>query len=384
MSFNLSSWLKNLVLLLSLLGAASLPRFAVAVEKSAVIESANQQYFEFKEPGLEFTIKVPPQWLVEAGSAGYAAVLRPSPSAPRAKLPGGLRADPKLTIAASKKPIRFDAESLEQTAKEIEERFILVNGSGTDFQVFQKNLLDDLPEGQKGFLYYVSYKTEGAEVGQAILITGSESGRFRVTLSDHRLNFDKNLELYYPYMTSLRFQKSGSSAQNGLFRLDGSLLLWASGVLLAGVILGLRARIRRTHESTIKSRHNKLNRKSKAQSDDLSAAPSTEVSVSPMTSISVSEFASAAPSSLASSAREGSEYPLSEISIAEQVKSNSREEVEPVFSLSDLSSPPQSIPLSQLVDENSAPPDLKKQWKISQFDEKKGSERESESRKKNQ
>jgi len=35
---------------------------------------------------------------------------------------------------------------------------------------------------------------------------------------------------------------------------------------------------------------------------------------------------------------------------------------EPAFPASDMSSPPQSIPLSQVVDESSAPPSMKRRW----------------------
>jgi hypothetical protein len=304
--------------------------------------------FSFAEPGLEFSIQVPPLWVVQGGMAGYAAVLKPSAKAPRLKLPGGVVADPTITIAASKKSIEFDAASLEKNAAEIEQKFIEANGKGTEFQIFQKNIVEDLASGRKGLLYYVSYKTDAAEVAQAVLMTGHQGARYRITLSDHKANFDRNLELYYPFMVSITFQTP--PAKSLVSGLSNDLLLWGLGVIVAGAAVGLVARMRRSQQQEFG-----IERRRKR-------APVSQTSAVPVSQFDVSE---------SSSQLDESGYPRTEVSQimfeAQQTggrTGESTEFVEPAFSESDLSSPPQSIPLSQVVDENSAPPDLKKQWKM--------------------
>lgn len=323
--------------------------------KSSLAESG--QFYQHKEPGLEFSIQVPPLWLVEPGLAGYAAALKPSAKAKRLKLPGKLVADPAITIAASRKPIKFDNESLDKNASDIEEKFIKANGSGTNFQIFQRNIVSDLPLGKKGLLYYISYKTEGVEVGQAILITGNEGARFRVTLSDHRLNFDRNLELYYPFMTSIEFQAKPSVEKNSNFTMD--FALWGVGVVLSGVVIGLIARNRRSRSGASSVRRKPASRASRNQSvTELSSQVSqfsTNVSSAFGQELSESDTKN-------SEAPNESAAPYTEAGLSSYARAG--EAVEPAFSVNDLSSPPQSIPLSQVVDENSAPPSLRKQWQI--------------------
>ncbi|MEY4065141.1 MAG: hypothetical protein RIR26_1349 [Pseudomonadota bacterium] len=284
--------------------------------------------FESKQPGLEFSISIPPQWIVEKNIAGYAAVLKPSARAVRRKVAGFVSADPTITIAAVKKPISFDSESLERGAKEIEERFLAANGSGTGFQIFQKNIVEDLPEGRKGLLYYVYYKADDAEVGQAILLTGNETSRYRVTLSDHRSNFDQNLEQYYPYMTSLQFS-THSTSQKKVF--DQQIILIALGLLFGGFVIGLLVRKRGDNDSFDPERV-------MSRGSDDGSVPATYSNI-------------------------GSEGPQRRPSEAEA----------PSFSPIDLSAPPQSIPLSQVVDENSAPPEMRKQWQMFTRRQKKNS-----------
>ncbi|MBM3382034.1 MAG: hypothetical protein FJY29_06285 [Betaproteobacteria bacterium] len=302
--------------------------------------------FSFGEPGLEFTIQVPPLWVVEEGTAGYAAVLKPSTKAPRLKLPGGMVADPTITIAASKKPIEFDNTSLEKNAAEIEDRFIKANGSGTNFQIFQKNIVEDLSSGRKGLLYYISFKTDAAEVAQAVLMTGHQGARYRITLSDHKVNFDRNLELYYPYMVSIAFQVPPS--KDLLAGLSKDLLLWGVGVIVAGALVGLVARMRRS------------------QRDEFSPVRRKRIPASQLSTAPSSQYDSASGAlDFDESAHPKSEVPQILFDAQQQAnKSNASDFVEPAFLESDLSSPPQSIPLSQVVDENSAPSALRQQWKI--------------------
>lgn len=321
------------------------------------VSAESGQFYHHKEPGLEFTIQVPPLWLVEAGLAGYAAALKPSAKAQRLKLPGKIVADPKITIAASRKPIKFDAESLEKNASDLEEKFIKANGSRTKFQIFQRNIVNDLPDGNKGLLYYVSYTTDGVEVGQAILITGHEGARFRVTLSDHRMNFDRNLDRYYPFMTSIKFQAAASGEKNSKFAQD--FALWGVGVVLSGVVIGLIARNRRNRMSTSSVRRKPASREARNHSlTDLNS----QVSQLPTNVSSAFGHELSGSDAQISEAPNQSAAPYTEAGLSSY--SPGGEAVEPVFSAKDLSAPPQSIPLSQVVDENSAPPSLKKQWQI--------------------
>jgi len=320
--------------------------------KSASAEAG--QFYQHEEAGLEFSIQVPPLWLVEPGLAGYAAALKPSAKAQRLKLPGKVIADPAITIAASRKPVNFDTESLDKNASDIEEKFIKANGSGTNFQIFQRNIVSDLPEGNKGLLYYVSYKTEGVEVGQAILITGNEGARFRVTLSDHRMNFDRNLELYYPFMTSIKFQAQPSVEKSSNFALD--LALWGVGVVLSGVVVGLIARNRRSRLGESSVRRKPASRASQSHSvTKLNSQISTNVSSAFGQELSESDAKN-------SEAPNESAPPYTVAGLSSYARAG--EAVEPAFSANDLSAPPQSIPISQVVDENSVPPALKKQWQI--------------------
>lgn len=336
------------------------PLSAVAAEGQSTGKSASAeagQFYEHKEPGLEFSIQVPPLWLVEPGLAGYAAALKPSAKAQRLKLPGKVVADPAITIAASRKPVKFDTESLDENASDIEEKFIKANGSGTNFQIFQRNIVSDLPEGNKGLLYYVSYKTDGVEVGQAILITGNEGARFRVTLSDHRMNFDRNLELYYPFMTSIKFQAKPSVEKNSNFAMD--FALWGVGVVLSGVVVGLIARNRRSRLGASSVRRKPASRAS--QSHSVTKLNSQVSQISTNVSSAFGQELSESDAKKSEAPNE-SAAPYTEAGLSSYARAG--EEVEPAFSVNDLSAPPESIPLSQVVDENSAPPALKKQWQI--------------------
>lgn len=337
---------------------------ASGAETSSLTSDQNgkpDQIYTSSEAGLEFSIQVPKDWLFESGRAGYAAILRPSDKAKRLKLPGGLQADPTITIAALKKPISIDSETLSSYAQEIEEKFKKVNGSGSDFQIFQKNIVDDLPDGRKALLYYVSYKTDGAEVGQAILVSGHSGAMFRVTLSDHRINFDKNLELFYPYMTSLKFNDSAAVSRE--FKLPPHFALWGMIVILGGVTVGLMARARRP-ERPKKSRQNRQ------LSEINSSHVSTGHAQSHFTTTESDDESelSAAPSEFTTNRSNRDDSPESVADIP--MRLTQAENIEPAFSPSDLSAPPQSIPLSYVVDENSAPPDLKKKWQIKSQPEK--------------
>jgi hypothetical protein len=322
-----------------------------------------KDYFESLEPGQEFKIKIPPKWIAEVGTQRFAVTLKPSSKAERIKLPGGVIADPNITVAVVKKPVSFSQESVEAVAKEIEESFIRFNGAGTGFQIFQKNLLTDLPGGQSGLLYYVSFKSDGTEAGQAILVMGDEKIRYRITLSDHRLNFDRNLELYYPYMTSLEFKSipAGQSAPLGIGPAQAYLpwLIAAIAVLVSIVMIS------------------KMRRSAASASSGMGGYPASGVSQAPASMnsapTSLSSIAPSGPSNSIESAQSRSvgapEYsmiPQSMIGVSGKGagQESTSEAIDPAFSDKDLSAPPQSVPLSQVVDESSAPPDLKKRWQI--------------------
>lgn len=330
------------------------------------------EIFESKEPGAEFSIRLPPKWIAEPGAQRYAVILKPSDQAERIKLPGGLIADPSITVAVAKKPVNFSPESLEKTAQEIEENFIRYNGKGTDFQIFQKNILNDLPGGKTAFLYYVSYKTDGTEAGQAILISGNEQVRFRVTLSDHRLNFDRNLELYYPYMLSLTFTGAQIKTSTPSGHSTTELIRWGLMVVVAGVILGLIVRLRRSRDgTTIETGDGSDDRTSNSEfSDD------RNMSIAPLSAVrshssvdSEAGYAQSRGSTASDRSGDSPEDSMAPNSMFGLSRAPSEGEFssddEAVFTEKDLSTPPQSIPLSQVVDENSAPPEMKKRWQIS-------------------
>lgn len=311
-------------LFLAVLGMVCLQLHALAEPNAGVFESA--------EEGLEFSIQVPPLWTVEKNYAGYTALLKPSPKAPRIKLPKGMKADPTIAIATSRKPLEINNDSLEENARDIEENFIKRNGQWTDFQIFQKTIVSDVGNGQSGLLYYVSYKSDSVEVGQAILMVGHEAGRFRIILSDHRLNFDKNLETYYPYMMSISVSPPPAAPAS---QFPKQYVIWGIGVVLFGALIGARSRQRRAREASHRKRKSCTMSRERAA---LSVAPLTENSY--------------APESVTPSVA-----PLS----SDFATESSNQDV-PAFSASDLSAPPQSIPLSQVVDENSAPPSTRKKW----------------------
>lgn len=316
-----------------------------------------EQIYRSEEPELGFSIRVPPQWLVQAGRSGYAVVLTPSENVVRLKLPGGLEADPTITVAASKKPIVIDEKNLNNYAEEIVEKFKSANGPNSDFNIFQKSIVEDLPDGRRGFLYYVSYKSDGSEVGQAIFVTGHNGGRYRVTLSDHRLNFDRNLELYYPYMTSIKFsvpvEKSGID-------FDSSILSWGLLVILSGIVVGFIAKRNRVRDGKGKYRQRLSNRESALQrvsSNGLANATSSDEELGSVPTTSVNQTS-----------------PLSEMpesrSVSGSVTHFNTMSSDPAFSAEDLSAPPESVPLSHVVDENAAPSQIKKKWTIRSSEEK--------------
>ncbi|MEY2987961.1 MAG: hypothetical protein RJB13_1482 [Pseudomonadota bacterium] len=294
--------------------------------------------FESSETGLEFSIQVPPLWTIEKNFVGYTAVFKPSAKAPRIKLPKGMKADPSITVAASLKPLEISEEALEENARDIEENFIKSNGRMSEFQIFQKTIVRDLSQGASGLLYYIAYKSSGVDVGQAVLIMGHEQGRFRVTLSDHRLNFDKNLETYYPYMVSLKY-KQPEQTTAGKFRYD--YVVWGVSVIMVSAILGLNARRKR---EKIRSRNTKSTRSLSRERAALSLPMDSVISSAP-----ASEYVGEPRESYSGVVMSDSPTGASEIP-------------EPAFSVGDLSAPPQSIPLSQVVDESSAPPSVRRRW----------------------
>lgn len=326
--------------------------------------------YQHTEAGLEFSIKIPPKWKAEPSSQRYAVTLKPSSKADRIKLPKGMIADPSITVAAVRKPVSFTPENLDEVAKEIEESFVRYNGKGTGFQIFQKNILNDLPGGRSAFLYYVSFTTDGAEAGQAILITGNEKVRYRITLSDHRLNFDRNLELYYPYMVSIDFKgtQTGTNSEKSLSSED--LIRWGAMVIGAGIILGFLVRLKRSRQTVANgnaSRQPSGYANSEVPLSMMEIAPETAVNAAKRETRqhSSSESSSVHPPSAAKDGPEYSMFPSSMIGVTRVERdAPGVSEVDPAFTARDLSAPPQSVPLSQVVDESSAPAEMKKRWQV--------------------
>lgn len=346
---------------------------ALSIAQAAFAQSTPPptDVYQYTEAGLEFTIKIPPKWRAEPSSQRYAVTLKPSSKADRIKLPKGMIADPSITVAAVRKPVSFSRESLEEVAKEIEENFVRYNGKGTGFQIFQKNILNDFPGGRSAFLYYVSFKTDGVEAGQAILITGNDKVRYRITLSDHRLNFDRNLELYYPYMTSIDFKGNQAAAgSEGAFTPE-ALIRWGAMVVGAGIILGFLVRMKRARETGAEDNNSRQSAKYPASEVPLSMMEiSRETGGSSPGRESVQRTASVSPVARQqpSAAKDGPEYSMFPPSLIGVSKNGhdapGASEVDPAFTARDLSAPPQSIPLSQVVDENSAPAEMKKRWQV--------------------
>lgn len=215
----------------------------------------------------------------------------------------------------------------------------------------------------------MSFTTDGNEAGQAILVTGTDKVRYRVTLSDHRINFDRNLELYYPYMVSLDFKGIQHVSSSSLFLQGSNFIQWAVLVVFSGVVIGLIARFRRRSDSFDDSAEVSISsvRSSSASQTPLSVIPHSQI---PLSRASGVDFAhderSAHPQTASRDAAEESAFPQSMIGVVNNQSDGPAlsEASEAVFTEKDLSAPPQSIPLSQVVDETSAPPEMKKRWQI--------------------
>lgn len=316
--------------------------------------------YQHTEAGLEFSIKIPPKWKAEPSSQRYAVTLKPSSKADRIKLPKGMIADPSITVAAVRKPVSFTPENLNEVAKEIEESFVRYNGKGTGFQIFQKNILNDLPGGRSAFLYYVSFTTDGAEAGQAILITGNEKVRYRITLSDHRLNFDRNLELYYPYMVSIDFKgtQTGTNSEKSLSSED--LIRWGAMVIGAGIILGFLVRLKRSRKTVADG-----NASRQPSGYANSEVPLSMIEIARESAVNAARRKTVHTPSAAKDGPEYSMFPTSMIGVTRVERdAPAVSEVDPAFTARDLSAPPQSVPLSQVVDESSAPTEMKKHWQV--------------------
>jgi hypothetical protein len=99
---------KTALNLLSLLFFMSLFLTTAHAQSSSARSSTSETpgQLNYSESGFEFSMQVPPLWVVEKGAAGYAAVLKPSPKAPRLKLPRGVVADPTYKREPGKKRSR--------------------------------------------------------------------------------------------------------------------------------------------------------------------------------------------------------------------------------------------------------------------------------------
>lgn len=157
--------------------------------------------YEYKDPLKSFKMLVPADWSVQENFGGYALMLEPKVKlVPTADNP--LVANPTMTVSVSANPIPIDEVELASFEKEIREKFVQTNGE-SDLNIFSKSLMDNLPGGKRGLLYYYSYKKNGLDVVSAMLIMSNKTHRYRVILTDYKVCFSLNLERYFPIMSSL-------------------------------------------------------------------------------------------------------------------------------------------------------------------------------------
>ena len=207
--------------------------------------------FKYDDPAKEFLIQVPSDWGIQKDYAGYAVFAEPKvKDEPTAENP--VAADPTLTVAVARNPMPIDLQSLEEYAKEMNEKFKVTNGAGSEMQIFQKNLIDNLPGGKKGLLYYLTYKKNGYDVVSAVLVRSNETAMYRVTLTDYKVGFDKNLERYYPIMASLSIAGDAPVRQDP-WQVPLQVAGAAGGILvfLVGAKLLMNRRVKREMDEVI-------------------------------------------------------------------------------------------------------------------------------------
>ncbi len=160
-----------------------------------------------REAFKNFKMNVPVDWDVHFNEGSYALYMEPKNKAV-ATAENPVAADANIGVKVTKNPIPIDDKGLEEFAEEIEQG-LNRNEQGTEnkderiYKVFAKTFVN-LPFGHRAYLYYVSGKINDISVRQAILVASTQNVRYRVQLTDHEVNFDKNLGKYFPIMTSLQ------------------------------------------------------------------------------------------------------------------------------------------------------------------------------------
>lgn len=187
--------------------------------------------FKYQNPEKSFQMQVPSDWDVKTDFNGYEVFmepkvkLQPTPENP-------VVADPNITVKVLNKTVYLDDQGLNDYEKEIYEKFTEANGQGNEFQIFQKNLFEINPQ-RKAFLFDITFKRNGYEVFQTILVTATEGRMYRLTLTDYKLFFDKNRERYFPILASVAID--GPAPVRVPFYM--AYLPWAIGLVV--VLVGL-------------------------------------------------------------------------------------------------------------------------------------------------
>lgn len=203
-------------------------------------ESVMVTTFEYPEPSKAFKISVPVGWETKLDYMGYAVFMEPGEEVreqPSAENP--VVADPNVKVAVIRQhevPVYVDEKGLEDYAREIEVK--MTDGiKEPALQIFQKSI-QDLPGGRKGLLYYLTDNLQGKEIMMAILVVSTEQFIYRVTLTDYKVSFQRNMEKYFPVMASIEMPGRNPIRPNPL-----RVVLPVAAVFLA--VLGVIFLIRR-------------------------------------------------------------------------------------------------------------------------------------------
>ena len=240
---------------------------ALSAKSGESVKEAEQfEIYEYAEGEKSFKMTVPSDWIKQKDYSGYALFMEPKQkNQPTPENP--VVGDPNLTVSVTRNPMFIDQESLEEFSKELQEKFTQVNGA-SELQVF-KETLQELPGNRKGLLYYFTYKKNNYDVMSAILVVSNKTAMYKVTLTDYKVGFDKNLEKYFPIMASVVVEGEPLIRESALNR------YWP---FLAG-IAGLMALIftgRFISHRREKTRLRKFMKNSKRRTHSASRAPDSQ------------------------------------------------------------------------------------------------------------